>query len=133
MLFISRQSRSGMANVLVVDDDADFCESLVRYLSALGHAVSCESDGRSALKKVMHSNFDAILLDLRMPVMDGLAFLSVVRSYIRFKHTPILVMTGIDDDAVLSEVEGFGVAQILRKGQFEFADIRRAIEQIEKD
>src|SRR6476469_8365862 len=115
-----------MARILIAEDDRDFCESLTRYLSALGHAPICEGDGRSALKSLIRHDPDAILLDLKLPVMDGLAFLKVVRSYVRFRSTPIFVMTGMSDDEKLQEVQDAGATQIFRKGVFEFADIRKA-------
>ena len=118
-----------MANVLVVEDDRDFCESLERYLAALGHSTRCENDGRSALKTLLRLDPHVILLDLRLPIMDGIAFLNVVRSYLRFKFTPVIVMTGVDDEAILQQLEDLGVEQIFKKGHFEFADLRRAIEQ----
>src|SRR5437868_1513638 len=66
-----------MARILIAEDDRDFCESLTRYLSALGHTPICESDGRSALKSLMREDPDMILLDLKLPIMDGFAFLKV--------------------------------------------------------
>jgi CheY-like chemotaxis protein len=117
-----------MAKVLAVDDDPDFCEALSRYLAALGHQVTRAGDGRAALKMLLHEEPDLILLDLKMPIMDGVAFVRVARSYIRFRATPILVMTGISDDAILEEMQDYGVSHIFEKAKFEFADIRRAID-----
>src|SRR3954451_699364 len=117
-----------MAAILVVDDDGDFCEALSRYLSALGHLVHCEGDGRAGLKSLMRTDPDVILADLKMPIMDGVAFVRVVRSYVRFRTLPVVIMTGISDEAILNEMESYGVNAILKKGSFEFADVRRLIE-----
>ena len=117
-----------MARILIAEDDRDFSESLTRYLSALGHTPICEADGRSALKSLMREDPDMILLDLRLPIMDGFSFLKVLRSYVRFRFLPVFVMTGVSDEALLRDVEGAGVTKIFRKGMFEFADMRRAIE-----
>src|SRR5690348_15599150 len=117
-----------MARILIAEDDRDFCESLTRYLSALGHTPICEGDGRSALKSLMREDPDMILLDLKLPIMDGYAFLKVLRSYVRFRFLPVFIMTGVTDENFLRDVEGAGVTQIFRKGLFEFADMRRAIE-----
>jgi len=118
-----------MAKLLVVDDDGDFCEALKRYLGAIGYSALCELDGRSALKTLIREDPDLILLDLKMPIMDGVAFLRVVRSYVRFKSHPVIVLTGIADEAILTELESYGVTAILQKGNFEFADVRRTIEK----
>ena len=117
-----------MANILVVEDDRDSCESLARFLSAVGHTVSCEEDGRAALKTLFKTDPDLIILDLRLPVMDGLAFLKVIRSYVRFQSHPVLITTGVDDSVTLSEAECFGVKHVFKKGHFEFGQLRKAID-----
>ena len=117
-----------MARILVVEDDRDFCESLTRFLSAVGHIAICEGDGRAALKSLLKHDPDLILLDLKLPVMDGLAFLKVVRSYVRFRSIPVFVMTGISDEGALANVMDAGATRVFRKTQFEFGDIRKAIE-----
>jgi CheY-like chemotaxis protein len=118
-----------MARILVVDDHPDFCEALQRYLSQMGHQVICAADGRAALKMLMHEDPELILLDLKMPTMDGVAFIRVARSYLRFQQTPIIVLTGVDDANKLAEVEAHGVNGVLMKGQLELADVRQAVEK----
>ena len=117
-----------MAKILIVEDDPDASESLSRFLSAIGHQVVCEADGRAALKTLFKTDPDLIVLDLRLPVMDGLAFLKVIRSYLRFRSHPVFVTTGVGDDLTLSEVQFFGVKQVFKKGDFQFSDIRKAID-----
>src|SRR5215469_2711718 len=87
-----------MARILVVDDDRDGCEALSKYLRRFSHTVICEHDGRAGLSALLDYNAELILLDLKMPVMDGFAFLKVVRSYVRFRNIPILVLTAMDLD-----------------------------------
>jgi CheY-like chemotaxis protein len=117
-----------MASLLVVEDNADFSGALSRYLAAQGHIPFCEVDGLSALNTLIRIGPDLVVLDLKLPVMDGVKFLEVVRSYVRFKSTPVVVITGIDDAEVLQQVEHLGVARIFKKGHFDFADVGRAIE-----
>jgi CheY-like chemotaxis protein len=117
-----------MATILVVEDDADSCESMERFLSALGYSVICESDGRAALKTLLHNDPQIILLDLKLPVMNGIEFLKVVRSYVRFRDVPVFVVSGVQDETTLADLAPYKVKHIFRKGQFEFADVRKAIE-----
>jgi CheY-like chemotaxis protein len=60
--------------VLVVDDDPDILDAICDILSAEGYGVARARHGREALDRVERSRPDLILLDLMMPVMDGLAF-----------------------------------------------------------
>lgn len=79
--------------VLVVDDDAPFLGMLVAALEDDGHTVTTASDGRAALVKTSHMAPDAIVLDVRMPGMDGPAF---ARAYSRGRgpRAPIVVISG---------------------------------------
>ena len=58
--------------VLVVDDEPDICSNLKDILSDVGYRVDCSCDGPSALELIRDGNYDVVLLDLRMPGMDGL-------------------------------------------------------------
>ncbi len=79
--------------VLVVDDDAVFLGMLAAALQDDGHVVIGASDGRSALARASDHAPDAIILDVRMPDMDGPAF---ARAYARAagSHAPIIVVSG---------------------------------------
>ena len=82
-----------MANVLVVDDNADSCEAVARYLTKTGHSVRCVADGREAMIALGEAMPDFILVDVRMPVMDGVSLAHVIRSYLRCSTIPIAVVT----------------------------------------
>ena len=84
------------AHVLVVDDDPDIVEVVSLVLEMSGYRVSRAHDGRSALRMLEHGLPRLILLDMRMPVMDGWAFARELRA--RYGHqVPILVMTAAED------------------------------------
>ena len=69
-----------MTRVLIVDDEPGLRQSLGLLLSDAGYAVAAESDGAKALKRALAEPFDLILCDVRMPEMDGLAFLRAYKS-----------------------------------------------------
>ena len=73
---------SQQKRVLVVDDDLMVREFMRDALSVQGYAVEEASDGLDALEQVQGSSFDAILLDMQMPKMDGWEFL---KSYERLE------------------------------------------------
>ena len=82
------------ASVLVVEDDAPVRRMLERTLSAEGYAVVAVSDGGTALARVEAEAPDAIVLDVAMPGLDGLAVARRLRS--RGVATPILMLTARD-------------------------------------
>ena len=63
-----------MSSVLVIEDDADMRGLLVLMLEEQGHVVRAAADGRAGLEAVHHERPDVILLDMKMPVMDGWEF-----------------------------------------------------------
>src|SRR5262245_18641758 len=119
-----------MSKVLLVDDDGDFREALSRYLGRFGHEVCCAPDRQLALKHVLADQADFILLDVRMPVMDGLAFLKVIRSYFRFHYTPVVVLTAFDDAATLAALDPLNVRRVFRKSNLDFNAVRGEINRV---
>ncbi len=68
-----------MARVLIVDDDAALREGIAETLGDLGHVAEQAADGAAGLARLARGGIDAVLLDLRMPGMDGLAVLRALR------------------------------------------------------
>lgn len=96
-------------SVLVVDDDADILGIVREVLLLEGFRVQTASNGAEALARVGTEQPDLVLLDMRMPVMDGWQFASHLRS--RYDHlVPVLVMTAAKDARARAreiEAEGF--------------------------
>jgi CheY-like chemotaxis protein len=79
-----------MSRILVVEDQATLREGYAAILSKAGHNVFVAADGMTAVAEAERVNPDLILLDLLMPVMDGIAFL---RQYdLRRKHPNVVVV-----------------------------------------
>lgn len=106
-----------MAHLLVVDDDADSREALSRILRRRGHRVTSVPNGRDALAVLTNQSPDLIVLDLRMPEMDGIMFLDVVRSYLRLQHVPVFLLTAYPETPELSRAEALGVRGTYTKGE----------------
>jgi two-component system, chemotaxis family, chemotaxis protein CheY len=107
------------APVLVVDDDAAIRDAVRDVLESEGIAVETATDGADALEKVSHHRPRLVLLDMRMPVLDGWAFASVLRE--RGVTLPVVVMTAAADASRWAEEIGaigvvakpFGVAELV--------------------
>jgi CheY-like chemotaxis protein len=77
--------------ILVVDDDPTIRSTIAEFLSDEGFVVLTADNGVVALDLVTRHNLGVILLDLRMPIMDGWSFAKSLRE--RGLHIPIVVMT----------------------------------------
>src|SRR5882724_1147623 len=80
--------------ILVVEDDAKMAELLRRGLAGQGHAIDVAADGIKGLEKAQASSFDAIVLDVMLPGMDGLHVAKRLRA--SGVRTPILMLTARD-------------------------------------
>jgi two-component system OmpR family response regulator len=87
--------------VLVVEDEEDLLSVLLTALREQGFTVDSAADGESGLAKAQGTDYDAIVLDLMLPRMDGFAVLQNLRAK---KSTPVLVLTA--RDAVADRVAG---------------------------
>ena len=104
---------TGPIRVLLIDDEAVFVDSLTRVLTRRGMTVRSASDGYTALELLTNEDFDVIVLDMRMPGMDGLATLKAIRE--RDAVTPVLLLTGHFDLKRVSDALKEGVAEVLLK------------------
>src|SRR2546422_6606776 len=118
-------------HVLVVDDDPALLEALPETLRLRMNGVTVDTadSAAAALDRIASQNYDAIVTDIKMPGMDGLALLSEIRA--RQPDTPILIITGHGEHAL--------AVQALRGGGNDFiqkpidrdhlvASLRRAIQ-----
>lgn len=99
--------------VLLADDEKVYIESLAKILRRRGFDVVAVFDGPSAIDAVSRAEFDVIVLDLRMPGMDGLATLEAIRRGDTL--TPVLLLTGHADlERVTKALKG-GAGDVLMK------------------
>lgn len=82
-------------NILIVDDDTELTDLLVQYLEPEGFKVLCVHDGESAVKKALNQPFDAIILDVMLPKLNGFEVLKAIREHL---ETPVLMLTARGDD-----------------------------------
>jgi signal transduction histidine kinase len=81
------------ASVLVVDDNPGKQKAVVSILSRMGLDVTTASSGREALRMLLKQDFAVVLLDVKMPVMDGFETATLIHGRPRSAHTPIIFIT----------------------------------------
>ena len=81
--------------ILVVEDSPQVAETVMDYLELAGHRVDCAYHGQAALQLLAEQRFDVIIMDVMMPVMDGLEATKAIRMLERedAKKIPIIAMT----------------------------------------
>lgn len=102
-----------MARVLVVDDEADAVELLQEFLVNKGYEVSTASDGEEALRKVKEERPHLVLLDVRMPGMNGLDVLRQVRQL--DQEVGVIMVTAVNEEETGREALKLGAFDYIVK------------------
>lgn len=87
------------ASILIVDDDPGNLLAMQEVLRSLGARLVTAGSGEEALRRVLEHDFAAILMDVRMPGIDGFTTAKLIRDRGRSRYTPILFMTSSHEDA----------------------------------
>ncbi|MGV6806607.1 MAG: response regulator transcription factor [bacterium] len=89
-----------MTKILIIDDDTELCEMLVEYLSLEAFEIAMEHRGDSGADRALAENFDAVVLDVMLPGMNGFEALKKIRSS---SMVPVIMLTakGHDVDRIL--------------------------------
>jgi CheY-like chemotaxis protein len=103
-----------MAKVLVIDDEQSIRDLLDRLLRRKGYGVVLAESGRKGLELFRRERPDVIVLDLKMPEMDGLTVLRQIRSLNRSQ--PVIVLTGSRTAEMEQQVRALGVTEYIAKG-----------------
>ena len=102
---------SSLASILIVDDDERNLMALQESLLGLRQNLVLASSGEEALRRVLKDDFAVILLDARMPGVDGFETAKLIRERARSRHTPIIFITGAYED-VGSVFRGYEVGAV---------------------
>lgn len=116
-----------MARLLIAEDDEAVRTFVSRALMIDGHEITATEDGVEALDHLSRDDqYDLILSDIKMPVMDGIALaLNVARDH---AHVPVLLMTGYADQRERADGLDRIVQDVVQK-PFSLAEIRTAVRE----
>src|ERR1043166_839592 len=104
-----------IVKILLVDDTPENLVSLEAALDGLGEELVLAHSGKEALRRLLDEDFAAILLDVRMPDMDGFETAELIRSRPRSRQTPILFLTGYKNEEHLFRGYDLGGVDFLFK------------------
>lgn len=101
-------------NILLVDKDALLRELMRMHLGMYGYSLVEAGDGFEAIKQVKDHAVDLVILELDLPVMDGMEFMRLLRNELQ-SSVPVLVLTMVDLLAVRDELLELGMAHMVSK------------------
>lgn len=102
------QGLNGSKKVLLVEDVMFFRTLVKGYLKSEGYEVITAENGKVALDEFKKQDFDLIVSDIEMPVMDGFEFMSAVRNILNNTTVPALALTALDSDKDIKKIQAAG-------------------------
>jgi len=118
--------RAGVASILIVDDEEHIRDLLSDTLAMRGYHIETAENGLSAIQVINDRPIDLILLDIRMPIKDGLGLLEEIKE--RLPRLPVIIVTGLASNEEVQEALQRGAFSCLRK-PFEIDSI---VEEVER-
>jgi len=110
-----KDSEGAAGRLLVVDDSADNRDILRRHLEKQGYGVTTAGDGGQCLELLASGNFDLVLLDVLMPVMDGFEVLRSMKADARLRATPVVMISALDESNSVVRCIQMGAEDYLMK------------------
>lgn len=102
----------GKVTIMVVDDEELVRKLLQRILEGAGYVVVTADSGREALDKLSLTEFDLVLLDVRMPVLDGFQTLALIREQ---SNIPVMMVTGMREVTPVRDALALGADDYVTK------------------
>jgi DNA-binding response OmpR family regulator len=113
-----------LGRILVVDDEQPIVEVLSEYFEGKGYTVATAPNGEQALSTVREFRPAVVLLDVRMPGIDGVEVLRRIRAF--DKSVAVIMVTGNEDVALARQTLSIGAFEFVAK-PFDFAHLDRAV------
>lgn len=123
-----------MQKILLIEDDKILLDMYQKLLLNHGYEVNTAMDGEDGLNKAIHTHPDLILLDIRMPKMDGMTMLKLLRQDEWGKDAKVIILTNLDPiDTILQGVINDRPTYYLLKASTRSEDVLEKIEEIIKE
>ncbi len=121
-----------MNKILLVEDDELMIRMYQRMFEVNGFEVTVTTNGVDALEAVKKVKYNAIILDIMMPKMDGLTALKKLRADTTNANLPIVVLTNLNSESTLNEAFAAGANQVLVKSDVDNKELLKTIQDIVK-
>ena len=115
-----------MKKILIVEDEEMLLKILSKKLQINGFGVDLARDGKEALDKLNYFKPDLILLDIVMPVMDGITFLKKIKDT-EYKNVPIIILTNLNEGKNVEEAIENGASDYLIKVEYPLEELIQRI------
>lgn len=120
-----------MKKILIIEDELAYLKLLDSQLTQNGYKVIAAIDGKRGLEKAKNEHPDLILLDIRMPGMDGLAMLNLLRKDEAGKKIKVVILTNLEpDEKIIEGVIYDKSSYYFVKSDIKFNDLLKKISEL---
>lgn len=119
--------------ILIVEDDNFVAEVYIAKLAEMGYEATLAQNGEEGLEELKKNKIDLILLDILMPVMNGVEMLEEIKKRPEWKNIPVILLTNVGEKESIQKVRDLGVKNYLIKSHFTPAEVIEKIESVFKE
>jgi CheY-like chemotaxis protein len=116
--------------VLVIEDESAIRRALCERLKRRNFNILEAADGKKGLQKAVQNHPDIILVDISMPIMDGIEFLSQLRDDLWGKTAKVFVLTNMDEKNIVQTVNQYNVSAYCVKANSRLDDLLSAMQSV---
>ncbi len=117
-------------HVLVVEDDRTFSHLLSLHLARHGHQVTIAADGFNGLRVARAERPDLVIMDFRLPDVDGLVVAEWLAESTQIASTPVILLTGAEQDDIESTIPPANVLEVLLKQTLTEETLTASVERV---
>ena len=119
-----------MQRILIIEDEKPLREAFAFLLKSEGFEVDWAENGKAALPKLAKFKPDLLLLDMLMPVMDGMTFLREVRLPLKYPKVKTLMLSNLSDAITFDDAHEYGVTSSVLKADLSPAQLVEVVKKI---
>lgn len=101
--------------ILYIESDLIMLKAISKILEKKGYQVSCAEDGKKAFELLDSVLYDLVITDVILPHKNGLEIISKIKGDQKLRHIPVIVMSSIGNENIISEAFRLGVDDYIRK------------------
>ena len=119
--------------ILIVEDDNFVAEVYFAKLTEMGYEAILAQNGEEGIATLKKDKLDMILLDILMPIMNGMEMLEEIKKREDWKNIPVILLTNVGEKESIQKVREMGVKNYLIKSHFTPAEVIEKIESVFKE
>jgi CheY-like chemotaxis protein len=123
-------STTAMKRILIIEDEKPLREAFAFLLRSEGFEVFLAENGKAGLECLAEVRPDLILLDMLMPIMNGVEFLKAAKLATKFPKTKTLLLSNLSDPIAIDESKSYGVTDSVLKADLSPAELASVVRRM---